>query len=53
MATVIAAHPPGGVRLSKRAIQRNQEITLLRGGAGAGEPRLGPARQGRGPADPR
>jgi enoyl-CoA hydratase/carnithine racemase len=27
MATVIAAHPPGGVRLSKRAIQRNQEIT--------------------------
>jgi enoyl-CoA hydratase/carnithine racemase len=27
MATTIAAHPPGGVRLSKRAIQRNQEIT--------------------------
>jgi hypothetical protein len=27
MATVIAAHPAGGVRLSKRAIQRNQEIT--------------------------
>jgi enoyl-CoA hydratase/carnithine racemase len=27
MATTIAAHPAGGVRLSKRAIQRNQEIT--------------------------
>jgi enoyl-CoA hydratase/carnithine racemase len=27
MATVIAAHPAAGVRLSKRAIQRNQEIT--------------------------
>ena len=27
MATLIAANSPGGVRLSKRAIQRNQEIT--------------------------
>jgi enoyl-CoA hydratase/carnithine racemase len=27
MATAIAAHPAGGVRLSKRAIQRNQGIT--------------------------
>jgi enoyl-CoA hydratase/carnithine racemase len=27
MAALIAAHPPGGVRLAKRAIQRNQEIT--------------------------
>jgi enoyl-CoA hydratase/carnithine racemase len=27
MATTIASHPAGGVQLSKRAIQRNQEIT--------------------------
>jgi enoyl-CoA hydratase/carnithine racemase len=27
MARLIAANSPGGVRMSKRAIQRNQEIT--------------------------
>ena len=36
--------------MTKRALLRNQEVTLLRRGAGAGEPRPGAAQPGRGHA---
>ena len=50
LAGSIGANSPGGVQLSKRALQANMEIAFVRRGARTGEPRAGTAHPVRGHA---